>query len=213
MQEESTTEVRTNLEMNEFVEITEAVEETEVTSEVSANISFLSEDISEANSLDVSQTYEREDYIAPSVNEVLASNANEAIDLSANEALSINDENSSNPNISENAQSRSDDNVLIISAEDNRSIVDETMVEDVDVSKENETSLERSNLDDMGLVRNESVSSLQSSNVENPEHLGLKITMRQLKLFSTPRLKSKPRLKKLMLRAMFSLTMVVSMKT
>ena len=36
-----------------------------------------------------------------------------------------------------------------------------------DVSKENETSVERSNPDDMGLVRNENVSPLQSSNVEN----------------------------------------------
>ena len=45
--------------------------------------------------------------------------------------------------------------MLIKSAGDNRSIVDETIVEDVDVSEENGTSLERSNLDDMGLVRNE----------------------------------------------------------
>ena len=103
---------------------------------MSANLSFFGEDISGVNSLGVSQTDEREDFIAPSVNEVLASSAYEVLALSANEVLSINDENSSNPNISENAQSRPDDNVLIMSAEENGSIVDETIIVDDDVSED-----------------------------------------------------------------------------
>ena len=81
---ESTAEVDTILEVNDFAEKTDVVKETDVALGVSANLSFIGEDISGVNSLDVSQTDEREDYIAPSVNEVLASNGNEVLALSAN---------------------------------------------------------------------------------------------------------------------------------
>ena len=69
--------------MNEIVEITEAVEETEDTSEGSANFSFLSEDFSDANCLDVSPTYEREEYIAPIGIDVVTPSDNEVIALSS----------------------------------------------------------------------------------------------------------------------------------
>ena len=113
---ESTTAAGAILEMNDFAE------ETDVALDMSVKISFGGEDFSAVNSLGGFPTDEGDDFIA-----------------NANEVLSVNAENSSISYTAEDAQSRSDGGMLIMSAGDNRGIVDETMLKDVDLSKEDET--------------------------------------------------------------------------
>ena len=79
--EETTAEVQTNLELNEFVEIADAVEDTEDTSEGSANFSFLNEDFSDSNSPVVSLTNEREELTTPIDIDVVIPSDNEVISL------------------------------------------------------------------------------------------------------------------------------------
>ena len=83
--EETSAEVQTNLELNEFVEIVDAVEDTEDASEGSANFSFLNEAFSDSNSLDVSPTNKREELTTPIDIDVVTPNDNEVISFSASD--------------------------------------------------------------------------------------------------------------------------------
>ena len=68
----------------------------------------------DAYSLDVSPTDEREEFIAPIGIDVVTPSDNEVIALSAYDVPPSNDDNSSILNVSENTQSRVDDNVVIM---------------------------------------------------------------------------------------------------